>query len=281
MLNTISKLLQHASEQLTPTSDSVRLDSEILLAFVLNENRSYLYTWPEKEITTEQIEHFNALVKRRSYGEPIAYIVGEQEFWSMPLKVTPNTLIPRPETELLVELALQKIAAGSNKRILDLGTGSGAIALAIAKERPSCEVTGTDRSKQALCIAQENALHLNIKNATFSPGHWFKEITSEKYFDIIVSNPPYIACHDPHLSQGDVRFEPDSALTSGADGLDDIHEIAEQARQHLKADGWLLMEHGYNQGTAIIARLISLGYRNIIDHKDLADLPRVITAQYS
>ena len=279
-MSTITQTLQHATEQFSVSSDSARLDAEILLAFVLNENRTYLFTWPEKEITTEQTNTFNDLLKRRLNGEPIAYIVGEQEFWSMPLKVTPDTLIPRPETELLVELALQQIPIDKVQNILDLGTGSGAIALAIAKERPQCAVTGIDQSKQALIIAEENALNLNIKNARFQHGHWFRELNPGQQYDVIVSNPPYIACHDPHLSKGDVQFEPDSALSSGSDGLDDIREIAEQARQFLTPDGWLLVEHGYDQHTAITELFHTLGYKNITDHKDLADLPRIITAQY-
>ena len=280
MPNTITQHLHHATEQLTTTSDTARLDSEILLAYVLNENRSYLYTWPNKELASEQHNQFNGLLERRIHGEPIAYLVGEQEFWSLPLKVTPDTLIPRPETELLVELALKKIDPDANKTILDLGTGSGAIALALAKERPNCNVTGVEQSKRALIIAKENAHNLRIENVNFLHGHWLREITQDHQYYVIVSNPPYIASHDPHLSQGDVRFEPDSALSSGADGLDDIREIAGEARQFLQPDGWLLVEHGYDQSTAISVLLSSLGYKNITDHKDLANLPRVVVAQY-
>ena len=280
-MSTIAKILQDATEQLMLTSDTAHLDSEILLAFVLNENRTYLFTWPEKEITEQQGQHFSELLQRRTKGEPIAYIVGEQEFWSMPLKVTPDTLIPRPETELLVELALQQIESNANKTILDLGTGSGAIALAIAKERPACDVIGIDQSKQALFVAGENTQNLNIKNVSFLHGHWFRELATTNSYDVIVSNPPYIASQDPHLSKGDVRFEPDSALSSGSDGLDDISEIADTARQFLKADGWLFMEHGYDQNTAITELLTSLGYKNITDHNDLAGLHRVVAAQYN
>ena len=277
---TISQILHDATEQLMLTSDTAHLDSEILLAYVLNENRSYLFTWPEKEITEQQHQHFSELLQRRIKGEPIAYIVGEQEFWSMPFKVTPDTLIPRPETELLVELALQQIESNANKTILDLGTGSGAIALAIAKERPACDVIGIDQSKQALIVAKENSQNLNIKNVSFLHGHWFRELATTNRYDVIVSNPPYIASQDPHLSKGDVRFEPDSALSSGSDGLDDIREIADTARQFLKTDGWLFMEHGYDQSTAITELLSTLGYKNITDHNDLAGLPRVVAAQY-
>lgn len=278
---TITQTLQRATEQLRTSSDTARIDSEILLTFVLNENRTYLFTWPEKVITEKQNEYFSELLLRRIHGEPIAYIVGEQEFWSMPLKVTPDTLIPRPETELLVELALQQIPIDNVQNILDLGTGSGAIALAIAKERPLSGVTGIDRSKQALIIAEENAQNLNIKNAHFQHGHWFRELTPGQQYDVIISNPPYIASQDPHLSKGDVRFEPGSALSSGIDGLDDIHEIAEHARQFLKTGGWLFLEHGYDQSKAITERLSTLNYKNITDHNDLAGLPRVIAAQYN
>ena len=280
MPNTISQLLQLGSEQLSPTSDSARLDSEILLAYVLQENRTYLFTWPEKTLTTTQHQCFIDLLERRRSGEPIAYIVGEQEFWSMSLRVTPDTLIPRPETELLVELCLEKITPGTNKKILDLGTGSGAIALAIAKECPECQVTGIEQSRQALIIAEGNAQNLKIKNVHFQHGHWFQQIAPDDNFDIIVSNPPYIAIHDPHLSQGDVRFEPETALTSGLDGLDDIRKIASQARRFLATDGWLLLEHGYDQSTLITELLTSLNYKNITDHNDLANLPRVVVAQY-
>lgn len=278
---TISQLLQHATEQLISSSDTARLDSEILLAYVLTENRTYLFTWPEKEITDQQSQHFSELLQRRTNGEPIAYIVGEQEFWSMPLKVTPDTLIPRPETELLVELALHSIPSKTTQKILDLGTGSGAIALAIAIERPTCTVTGIDQSKQALIVAVENAQNLNIKNVSFRHGHWFKELTQQLHYDVIVSNPPYIASQDPHLSKGDVCFEPDSALSSGVDGLDDIREIADTARQYLTPGGWLFMEHGYDQSTAITELLASLDYKNITDHNDLAGQPRIVSAQYS
>lgn len=277
---TISQLLQHATEQLNKTSDTARLDSEILLAYVLNENRTYLFTWPEKEITELQGQNFSKLLHRRMKGEPIAYIIGEQEFWSLPFKVTPDTLIPRPETELLVELSLQKIPPDANFNILDLGTGSGAIALAIAKERPLCRITGIDQSRQALIVAEDNAHNLKITNVHFQHSHWFHELNTTPQYHLIVSNPPYIASHDPHLSQGDVRFEPDSALSSGPDGLNDIREIADQARQFLVTGGWIFIEHGYDQSTAITNLLAHLDYKNIIDHKDLADLPRVASAQH-
>jgi release factor glutamine methyltransferase len=278
---TITQILQHATEQLKQTSDSARLDSEILLAYTLNESRSYLYTWPDKQLTPEQASQINELLNRRHNGEPIAYIVGQQEFWSMPLKVTPDTLIPRPETELLVELALQKIPADSKQHILDLGTGSGAIALAIAKERSACQVTGVEHSRQALVIANENAQQLGIRNVSFMHGHWFSSLDNSQRFDLIVSNPPYIACADPHLSQGDVRFEPETALSSGSDGLDDIRWIADGARRFLKTGGWLFMEHGYDQGPTIESLLSEYHYKNIIDHKDLAGLARVVAAQWS
>lgn len=279
MSDTISQLLQLGCEQLSSSSDSARLDSEILLADVLQENRTYLFTWPERLVNAAQRQNFIDLLDRRRAGEPIAYIVGEQEFWSMPLKVTPDTLIPRPETELLVELALQRIPSGSKLNILDLGTGTGAIALAIARERPGCTVTGIDQSLQAITIAKENAVTLGIGNVSFMSGHWFRSITADQKFDIIVSNPPYIALHDPHLSQGDVRFEPATALTSGDDGLDDIREISDQARHFLAPEGWLLIEHGYDQGEQITDLLTTLDYQNITDYNDLAKLPRIITAQ--
>lgn len=281
VMSTITQTLQQATAQLSPTSDTARLDAEILLAFVLNENRTYLFTWPEKQITADQEDSFTQLLKRRLAGEPIAYIVGTQEFWSLSLKVTPDTLIPRPETELLVELALQQIPDDAQQNILDLGTGSGAIALAMAKERPACRVTGIDQSKQALIVAEDNARNLQITNVQFQQGHWLRELDPSMQFDVIVSNPPYIASHDPHLFQGDVRFEPDAALASGIDGLNDIREIAVQARALLPAEGWLFLEHGYDQSQAISELLAQLGYKNITDHNDLANLPRVVAAQYA
>ena len=280
MSTTISQLLHNAAEQLSATSDTARLDSEILLASALNQNRTYLFTWPEKQITNEQADTFNTLLARRLKGEPVAYIIGMQEFWSLPFKVTADTLIPRPETELLVELALQQIPLDTKQNILDLGTGSGAIAFAIAKERPACDVTAIEQSKQALIVAEENAANLKIKNVQFQHGHWFREFDPKQQFHVIVSNPPYIASRDPHLSQGDVRFEPDSALASGDDGLDDIREIAAQARKFLVNNGWIFIEHGYDQSDTITTLFMQLGYKNIIDHKDLANLPRVIAAQF-
>ena len=277
---TITQSLQQATEQLNTKSDSARLDSEMLLAFALDQNRSYLYTWPDKTLTSQQQSHFQEFVNRRLAGEPIAYIVGQQEFWSMPLKVTPDTLIPRPETELLVELALEKIPLNTEQHILDLGTGSGAIALAIARERPACQVTGIEHCKQALIVACENARQLGINNIAFIDGHWFSPLEQSKRFDLIVSNPPYIPAADPHLSQGDVRFEPDSALSSGADGLDDIRQIAEDARRFLRPGGWLFIEHGYDQGAAVTSLLCQHHYKNVIDHKDLAGLPRVVAGQW-
>ena len=226
MKNSLSYLLQFGNEQLSVTSDSARLDSEILLAYVLQENRTYLFTWPEKTMTSTQYQYFIDLLERRRRGEPIAYIVGEQEFWSMPLKVTADTLIPRPETELLVELSLEKIPPGTHKKILDLGTGSGAIALAIARERPACSVTGIEQSRQALIVATENAQSLKIKNVHFQHGHWFQPLGNEVNLDMIVSNPPYIALHYPHLSSGYVRFYAATALSCGFGGMDDLSEIA-------------------------------------------------------
>ncbi|MFO7602858.1 MAG: peptide chain release factor N(5)-glutamine methyltransferase, partial [Gammaproteobacteria bacterium] len=186
-----------------------------------------------------------------------------------------------PETELLVEQALQLLDSSADKTVLDLGTGSGAIALAIAKERPHCQVTAIDQSRQALSVAQENARALHLPNVHVQHGHWCRTLAPGQRFDLIVANPPYIASNDPHLCQGDVRFEPETALSSGVDGLDDIREIAASARPFLRSGGWLLLEHGYQQGEAVAALLQSLAYQNISTHRDLAGLPRVTLAQYA
>jgi release factor glutamine methyltransferase len=259
-------------------SESDRLDAEVLLAHILGRSRSWLRGWGDEHLSNEQQQDYEVLIQRRCEGEPVAYLIGWREFWSMELAVTGDTLIPRPETELLVELALERIPADANWCIADLGTGSGAIALAIASERPGCNVIATDISAAALAVAQKNAARLEIKNIEFRQGNWF-EALKDQQFQMIVSNPPYIPEDDPHLQQGDARYEPRHALIAGDDGLRDIRHIAEYARDLLQAEAWLLLEHGYDQGLKVVEILEHYGYANVYDHKDIAGQGRIAVAQ--
>jgi release factor glutamine methyltransferase len=237
-----------------------RLEAEILLAHALSSPRSFLYANPELDLPIRHKLAFRKLLNRRCKGEPIAYITGTREFWSLPIKVTPDVLIPRHETELLVEAALERVPQFDKNRIADLGTGSGAIALAIASERPVCEVHATEISSTALALARENSENLSIR-LQFSAGSWCDPL--DGMFDMIVSNPPYIADNDPHLSQGDCRFEPGNALTPGPDALSDIRLIAQQATGKLNSRGWLLLEHGNEQGA---------GVREILEQNQFAEI---------
>ena len=271
----IQQALAAATLQLAAQHDTASLDAELLLAHVLGKSRTWLYTWPEQKLDTEQLEQFNQLVQRRAAGEPVAHLIGQQEFWSLSLQVTADTLIPRPETERLVELALQRIPTQASWQIADLGTGSGAIALALAKERPTCRIIAGDKSTAALKVAKENARLNQIDNVDFQQSDWLADIKTESLFDMIVSNPPYIKDDDPHLQQGDVRFESASALQAGADGLDDLQRIIQEALTRLKPGGWLMLEHGYDQEAAVTRLLQQAGYDHINDYPDLAGQPRV------
>lgn len=270
----IATALQSAITQFTPAHASAHLDAELLLAHALGQSRAYLRAWPEHMLTDQQVSIFAALVARRVVGEPIAHILGRREFWSLDLEVTPATLIPRPDTELLVELALARIPVDAELDIVDLGTGSGAIALAVARERPRCRVTATDVSAAALAVARDNARRLAIGNVVFQHGAWYAGLGRQR-FDAILSNPPYIRADDPHLQQGDVRFDPLSALVSGADGLDDLRVIVAGAPAHLRPGGWLLVEHGYDQGEAVRRLFAAAGLADIQGTNDLAGHPRV------
>lgn len=261
-----------------PDSPTARLDAELLLAAALNKPRSYLRTWPEREPTAEQLDAFAQMVGRRRSGEPVAYILGHQGFWSLDLEVAPHTLIPRPDTELLVETALQ-LAPATPRRVLDLGTGTGAIALALASERGGWQVMGVDRIAQAVALAERNRQRLQLGNAEFRLSSWFDSLAGER-FDLIVSNPPYIAADDRHLGEGDVRFEPQSALVAGADGLDDIRLIVGQAPQHLQPGGWLLLEHGYDQAEAVRALLGAAGFHLTESRRDLGGHERISLGQW-
>lgn len=278
-LPTIKEALQDAQARLADTSGSAQLDAEVLLAHAIESNRTYLHTWPDKKLTPEQQQTFQQLIKQRLNGVPVAYITGYREFWDMTLQVTQDTLIPRPETELMVEMVLEKIPPDAQWNIADLGTGSGAIALAIARERPGCQVTATDSSAAALAVAKANAQRLNISNVRFIEGHWFQPIENDQ-FEIIVSNPPYVHPSDPHLQKGDLRFEPTQALQSIPDGLRDIRIISNAARGHLTPPGWLILEHGFDQGTAVMERLQELGYEDVTVVDDLSHNERICIGKW-
>lgn len=251
-----------------------RVDAEILLAHALGKPRSWLIAHADDTVDEAAASAFRALVERRAAGEPVAYLTGRRGFWTLDLEVTPATLIPRPETELLVELALARLPANGHPRVADLGTGSGAIALAIARECPHADVLATDASAAALTVARRNAESNRIGNVTFAEGNWLAPLGGAR-FELIVSNPPYIAADDPHLAQGDLRFEPASALAAGRDGLDDIRRIVADARAHLEPAGWLLFEHGWDQGAAVRALLQAAGYREVFTARDLEQRDRV------
>lgn len=270
---TLRELLADAVRHLAEVSDSPRLDAELLLAAALSRPRSYLHAWPERVPEPEQNSRFNAWLDRRRAGEPAAYILGRREFWSLELDVTPDTLIPRPETELLVELALGHLPADRSLDIADLGTGSGAIALALAVERPMARIVATDCSPAVLTIARGNARRLAIGNVEFRQGDWCAPLAGER-FDLIASNPPYVAAADPRWREGELRFEPPAALVAGADGLDALRAIVLQAPDHLKPGGWLLLEHGYDQGEAVPALLWERGLVDVSDYRDAAGVSR-------
>jgi release factor glutamine methyltransferase len=256
-----------------------RLEAELLLAHVLERSRSWLIAHADDVLEDEHARQFALLVDRRVAGEPIAYLIARRGFWSLDLEVTPATLIPRPETELLVELALERLPLNASSRVLDLGTGSGAIALAIASERPHVHVTATDASKDALAVAQRNARRLSIVNVSFVHGDWYAPLDDQR-FDLIVSNPPYIESEDPHLGQGDLRYEPMSALASGKDGLDDIQRIARAAPAHLVQGGWLMFEHGWNQGNAARLLLCGMGFVDVFTAQDIEQRDRVTAGKF-
>lgn len=273
---TIQTLLANAD---LPDSPSARLDAELLLAAALGKPRSHLRTWPEKEVEAAAFERFSADLARRRGGEPVAYILGRQGFWSLELDVAPDTLIPRPDTELLVETSLALLPA-TPQQVLDLGTGSGAIALALASERPAWSVVGVDRIAEAVALAERNRQRLQLGNAFFAESHWFSALAGRR-FALIVSNPPYIAANDRHLGEGDVRFEPASALVSGPDGLDDIRLIVAQAPAHLQADGWLLLEHGFEQAGAVRGLLETAGFAEVHSRRDLAGHERISLGRWA
>ncbi len=272
----IAQLLDLAMRKLA-AGPSARYESEILLGHALEVKRSFLYANPGMEVPRKRQNHYQRLVRQRSQGVPIAYLTGTRSFWSLDLRVTPAVLIPRPETELLVEKALELVPAGVCQRLADLGTGSGAIALSLAWERPQCEVHATDSSAEALQVAEENRRAHALDNVQFHHGSWTGPLHG--LFNLVVSNPPYVAQNDPHLLEGDCRFEPRLALTPGGDGLSALRQIAMEAFARLADDGWLLLEHGYDQGEAARSILRTAGYQDIRTHCDLAGIERVCQAR--
>lgn len=275
-MTTVAELLSRTE---LPCSQGGRSESELLLAAALEKPRTYLIAWPEAEVAESVEARYTQWIAERRQGTPIAYILGYREFWSIKLAVNPDTLIPRPETELLVERLLN-LPLPATARILDLGTGSGAIALALAHEQPNWEIVATDVSSAALTVAKENAARLALENVSFLLGSWFDAVSAleTNCFDVIVSNPPYIDADDPHLQAGDLRYEPTLALTPGADGLLAYRTIAAQAPAYLRNNGRLLFEHGYSQGDAVRALLSS--YSDVTTYCDLAGHERVTAASF-
>jgi len=278
--STIDACLRGAAERLRRVSPTPRLDAEILLARVLNRPRSYLYTWPERALDAPTSARFEGLLRRREAGEPVAHLSGWREFWSLDLRVDSTTLIPRPETELLVTLALACLQQTPGP-VVDLGTGSGAVALAIAHERPDLAVVATDIEPAALALAADNARRLGLGNIRYRQGDWYQALAAgEDRFQVLVSNPPYLAEEDSHLRQGDVRFEPRRALVAGEDGLAAIRSIIAGAGAHLDAGGWLLLEHGHDQAGQVTGLLRAHGFEAVDDHRDGEGRPRVAVGRW-
>jgi release factor glutamine methyltransferase len=265
----VDALLRDASARVGDPADAA-----LLLAHVLQRPRAWLLAHGDAEVPADAARRFETLLARRADGEPVAYLTGRRGFWTFELQVGPATLVPRPETERLVELALERLPAGRASAIADLGTGSGAIALALALERPQARVVATDASADALAVARANAASLGIANIEFLEGDWFAPLAGRR-FDLVASNPPYIALGDPHLGMGDLRHEPASALASGRDGLDAIRTIARDAPTHLVPGGWVLLEHGWTQGEAVRALLAAAGFAGVLTAQDLEGRDRV------
>ena len=270
----IQLALRQASKALAGSSPSAILDAQVLLTHVLRCNTAHLAAWPEKTLSDAQLADFQKLVKQRRQGVPVAHLTGSREFWSLDFSVDNSTLIPRPETETLVEYLLDNFGNREYLKLLDMGTGTGAIAISIATERPGWEIVASDISEQALELARQNCSRHDTSNVTLIHSDWFQNIDTEN-FDIIISNPPYIASDDPHLSQGDVRFEPQSALSSGVTGMDDIEHLCSQAKNYLLQDGWLIVEHGYNQKQLVAECFVKNGYIEINQQQDLSGHTRM------
>ncbi len=265
---TVRELLQLAAAQSVD-----RRDAEVLLCHCVSKSRTWLYGWPETRVSDTQGQQYRQLLRARSDGQPVAYLTGQREFWSLPLTVNESTLIPRPETELLVEWALELVLPAA-AAVLDLGTGSGAIALALAAERPDWLVTAVDASGEALSVARDNAARLNLPGVQFLESDWYQAL-SDRRFQLLVGNPPYIAPGDPHLQRGDVRFEPTDALVAARAGLADLAILVDGAGLHLHAGGWLLLEHGHDQGPSVRELLSAAGFQQVQTRCDIAGLERV------
>jgi release factor glutamine methyltransferase len=279
-MQSIKYVLNEAARTLAASSDSAALDAEVLLCLTLDKERSHLRAWPDKELQPEHTARFWTLIQERQRGTPIAYITGRREFWSRDFHVTPDVLIPRPDTELLIELSLKLIPPDKQIKIIDLGTGSGIIAITLAAECPYAQVSATDFSLAALRIAQLNANKHHLNNIQFYQSNWFANVPDAR-FNLIVSNPPYIAEDDSHLKQGDIRFEPQTALCSGEQGLSDIKIIAETARNCLEPGGHLLIEHGYDQQDQVQTIFKDFHYDNVQTVTDLSGQPRVTYGQWN
>ena len=276
---TIAEAIDAATRVLRSASPTARLDAEVLLREASGLTLADAIAHPKRRLSQTVRSAFAALIERRRRGEPVAYITGRREFWSLELDVSPATLIPRPETELLVEQALERIPLDVSKRIVDLGTGCGAIALAIANERPLAHVVATDASDAALSVARTNADRLHVTNVEFYFGEWFSPL-GEQRFDVVVSNPPYLNAGDPHLREGDLPFEPRAALVAGDDALGAIRAIVHVACKYLAPEGWLLLEHGIDQAAAVRQLLRDCGYRQVQSYRDLAGHERVSAGQF-
>ncbi|MBQ4864530.1 peptide chain release factor N(5)-glutamine methyltransferase [Pseudoalteromonas sp. MMG013] len=273
---TVAQAIAWATSEFADLSDTAKLDAEVLLLHILAKPRSYLFAWPDAQLVDVQYNEFKKSVARRVKGEPVAHIIGEREFWSLPLNVNSSTLIPRPDTETLVEYVLS-LTFAEDAQVLDLGTGTGAIALALASEMPAWQITAVDFSNDAVALAQSNKRKLAIENVTIMQSDWYQSVAGQ-HFDLIVSNPPYIEADDIHLTQGDVRFEPLSALVALDEGMSDIKNIIDKGRDHLKPGGVLLIEHGYQQAIKLQQYFAQMAYTNILTIKDMSGCDRVTLA---
>ena len=275
---TVENAITTGANLLASSSDSAKFDAQVLLLNILQKPRSYLFTWPEKQLTDEQSQAFERACERRLNGEPVSHITGYREFWSLQVEVNPTTLIPRPDTETLVELALA-CNVPNDAKVLDLGTGTGAIALALGSEMPTWDIIAVDRIDDAVALAKRNQKRLAINNVCVEQSNWFSALNNKK-FDLIVTNPPYIEYNDKHLHQGDVRFEPLSALVADDAGLADIKQIITQSRDYLHSNGYLLIEHGFEQSAAVRHIFNQMAFINVSTVKDLGNNDRVTFGQW-